>query len=389
MAESRGKEKVLIEMGDTKEQECGFIDIDKGHLKCMEKFFPMQMIVGKLLKVPYIQANLFYHVKRVMDNVYKATEIYQQYQEQLAQTVGQPINRRVYCKIYLDEKVTDVHEMLRSELELWNNASNGKIALRSKYITIECDPEIPIKKNGSLPVEEEPSSFAIRVLTVWDGCDANHCRFRWFTGHRYPSAEARKKALIDAKGKCPIDFSAIVTPMKKAFPKADKEAKLVPHCDHCNKDNTDATLCGGCKLVYYCSKECQIADWKYHKPACMVMKKHGIKIEDGKTHLFHKGPYRNFEVPSMISQRCQLIINNISKNLWYQTQDLLGACDIYKPDLFKLFGGKDPYEIDQIDKLTVDKIHVSLLSRAAKCNGNAELTSLAQAMKIVITHKPK
>ena len=26
--------------------------------------------------------------------------------------------------------------------------------------------------------------------------------------------------------------------------------------------------CGGCRMVYYCSKACQVSDWKQHKPAC-------------------------------------------------------------------------------------------------------------------------
>jgi TPR repeat protein len=29
-------------------------------------------------------------------------------------------------------------------------------------------------------------------------------------------------------------------------------------------------LCAGCRSVYYCSPECQRADWKGHKPACKV-----------------------------------------------------------------------------------------------------------------------
>jgi hypothetical protein len=27
-------------------------------------------------------------------------------------------------------------------------------------------------------------------------------------------------------------------------------------------------VCGRCEAVRYCSRECQRADWKAHKPAC-------------------------------------------------------------------------------------------------------------------------
>jgi hypothetical protein len=29
-------------------------------------------------------------------------------------------------------------------------------------------------------------------------------------------------------------------------------------------------VCSGCRSVFYCSPECQRADWKGHKPACKV-----------------------------------------------------------------------------------------------------------------------
>jgi len=46
-------------------------------------------------------------------------------------------------------------------------------------------------------------------------------------------------------------------------------------CRHCNK--TDSTeefqrslmVCSRCKTAYYCSRECQVADWKLHKKACV------------------------------------------------------------------------------------------------------------------------
>lgn len=41
-------------------------------------------------------------------------------------------------------------------------------------------------------------------------------------------------------------------------------------CSVCAKKKDECKLmhCGGCKIVYYCSKECQTSDWKDHKPVC-------------------------------------------------------------------------------------------------------------------------
>lgn len=41
-------------------------------------------------------------------------------------------------------------------------------------------------------------------------------------------------------------------------------------CSICakKKDECKLMLCSGCKIVYYCSKECQTSDWKDHKPVC-------------------------------------------------------------------------------------------------------------------------
>ncbi len=37
-------------------------------------------------------------------------------------------------------------------------------------------------------------------------------------------------------------------------------------CVVCKKLN--AKLCGNCKTVAYCSRECQLSHWKVHKPLC-------------------------------------------------------------------------------------------------------------------------
>jgi hypothetical protein len=47
-------------------------------------------------------------------------------------------------------------------------------------------------------------------------------------------------------------------------------------CEHCCSDGSgeggNLLCCAGCKAVYYCSKECQLANWKAegHKSFCLI-----------------------------------------------------------------------------------------------------------------------
>lgn len=57
-----------------------------------------------------------------------------------------------------------------------------------------------------------------------------------------------------------------------------KEARTIPKmtwCWFCGKEDTKEKLfrCTRCKLVEYCSKECQVADWKSHKLNCNTLSK--------------------------------------------------------------------------------------------------------------------
>ena len=54
-------------------------------------------------------------------------------------------------------------------------------------------------------------------------------------------------------------------------------------CSYCHK--AAEKKCSACKLFYYCDKDCQKNDWKYHKHYCKTLntvltRKSGENCED-------------------------------------------------------------------------------------------------------------
>ena len=48
---------------------------------------------------------------------------------------------------------------------------------------------------------------------------------------------------------------------------------MVRRCCYCNKTPVRSMQCTGCRENRYCNKDCQIADWRTHKPLCAPQKK--------------------------------------------------------------------------------------------------------------------
>ena len=50
-------------------------------------------------------------------------------------------------------------------------------------------------------------------------------------------------------------------------------------CKNCGKEASKMQKCSRCRLVRYCSRDCQLADWKEHKKSC---KKAAARKKGGK-----------------------------------------------------------------------------------------------------------
>ncbi|CAG2118505.1 unnamed protein product [Medioppia subpectinata] len=50
------------------------------------------------------------------------------------------------------------------------------------------------------------------------------------------------------------------------------------YCDNCLKQSDQLKRCSKCLYMYYCSKECQKNDWKYHKNECKLYGNHLIQM---------------------------------------------------------------------------------------------------------------
>jgi hypothetical protein len=60
-----------------------------------------------------------------------------------------------------------------------------------------------------------------------------------------------------------------------------KETPKTGRCSYCNSEDrpkTDLKRCSQCKAVHYCSKDCQVKDWKAgHKKDCALCKSENEK----------------------------------------------------------------------------------------------------------------
>jgi hypothetical protein len=79
-------------------------------------------------------------------------------------------------------------------------------------------------------------------------------------------------------------FADIMQPRKHVAGEDKMLGKALKICRNCNKSDRSAEFqltllksCSRCQITFYCSKECQKADWKAHKPICLPVSKSDIQ----------------------------------------------------------------------------------------------------------------
>jgi hypothetical protein len=124
-------------------------------------------------------------------------------------------------------------------------------------------------------------------------------------------------------------------------------------CVNCRRQD-QLKLCSRCRAVKYCSKECQISDWKAHKPIC---RKGGPPPVDLPAR--HQGPVHELQanaqkdgvgnVPAPTRQITSLYMSRVDMSLrdgrWLQYfSDDLGLSEL---DLSRYIGNEDGERLDK------------------------------------------
>jgi hypothetical protein len=76
---------------------------------------------------------------------------------------------------------------------------------------------------------------------------------------------------------------------------------------HCNNASTTLLLCTNCKRDAYCNRECQTADWKWHKAGCKTISRRGdiVSISLVSDDPFYPFQPRAFETYKEYLEQCK------------------------------------------------------------------------------------
>jgi hypothetical protein len=121
-----------------------------------------------------------------------------------------------------------------------------------------------------VPVDPESSANIVRGLQTCLQLVKKKLKSGTPTGDILDAVIAGKDGPINEKAK-----SSLARLQSLAL-LSNYECDAVKSCRNCEKtetqmDNALLMKCQRCKIAYYCSKECQVADWKSHKKVCKAL----------------------------------------------------------------------------------------------------------------------
>ena len=105
----------------------------------------------------------------------------------------------------------------------------------------------------------------------------------------------------------PVTMKSSYTVIRTPFHTSSLASKTssVKSCWHCKKQSSSLKQCADCIGIFYCSRECQVTDWKQHKTEC--------------TEIFFADMFKLFEVVQMEDCRLSLPKNIYTKDSFCQS----------------------------------------------------------------------
>jgi hypothetical protein len=253
-----------------------------------------------------------------------------------------------------------------------------------------------IEKTGLLgqfircvPVDPEGSAFLLTSLQTCLQLVKKKLKSGTRTGDILDAVIAGKDGPINEKAKSSL--SRLQSLARLSNDNYDNTCTNLKNCEHCTKMETlgGAKLmkCQRCKVTYYCSKQCQIADWKIHKKRCnelgsYVEERSALKISQTTNSAFVGANY--FDIAKEVYKKTQEYsvpkkevlleldfygdapaLRNEFK-VWLVSGFLEGSSVADAPNWFRTYADKKELALqlrEQYQKLTSDDLFV--VSRAS------------------------
>jgi hypothetical protein len=109
----------------------------------------------------------------------------------------------------------------------------------------------------------------------------------------------------DNDGLSPYTFAQPLKKMVALFEKFVKKPISKKACMKCHS-KTGVHRCGACRVVYYCTKECQTSHWSDHKKLCKLSKKSHKRLKiDNSTQNFHHSLISNYAEAALHNHMAQ------------------------------------------------------------------------------------